>query len=46
MLPSRFDEPLGIWADSDVRIDNFINTLSTDLKNKLSTKGIAIEWFN
>lgn len=42
MLPGRFDEPFGIGADSDVRIDNFINTLTSDAKNKASSQGWAI----
>jgi hypothetical protein len=42
MLPSRFSEPLGIGANSEVRIDNFINTLTSDLKNKADTMNAAI----
>lgn len=42
MLPGRFDEPLGFGADSDVRIDNFINNLTSDLNNKLASQGWAI----
>ena len=42
MLPSRFSEPLGLGADSEVRIDNFINTLTSDLQNKAAAQGWAI----
>lgn len=42
MLPGRFDEPLGFGADSDVRIDNFVNTLTRDLTNKAGSQGWVI----
>lgn len=42
MIPGRFSEPLGFGADSDIRIDNFINALSSDIKNKASSQGWAI----
>lgn len=42
MLPGRFSEPLGLGVDSDVRIQNFINTVESDLKNKASSKGWSI----
>ncbi len=42
MLPGRFSESLGLGADSQVKIDNFINALTSDAKNKASTQGWAI----
>lgn len=42
MLPSRFSEPLFLGAQSGNRIDNFVNNLSSDLKNKASSNGWAI----
>lgn len=42
MLPGRFSEAFGLGAQSDVRIDNFTNVLSSDLKNKSDSKGWAI----
>jgi len=42
MLPGRFSETLNLGADSDVKIDNFINALTSDAKNKASSKGWAI----
>ncbi len=42
MLPGRYDEPFGIGADSQIRIDNFIKALSDDMKNKASVQGWAM----
>lgn len=42
MLPGRLDEPFGIGADSQVRIDNFINNLSSELQKKTATQGWSI----
>ena len=42
MLPGRFSEPFGLGADSDLRIDNFINNISTDATNKAGAQGWAI----
>lgn len=42
MLPGRFSESFGLGADSQVKIDNFINALTTDAKNKASSQGWAI----
>jgi hypothetical protein len=42
MLPGRLSEPFALGADSDVRIDNFINSLTSDLKNKASTRGWVV----
>lgn len=43
MLPGRVGEVAGfIGVDSDVRIDNFTSALSSDLNNKTSVQGWAI----
>ena len=42
LLPSRFDEPFGFGADSQTRIDNFVNNITKDLENKTATQGLAI----
>lgn len=42
MLPGRFSEPLGTGVNSDVRIDNFIKNISSDLENKAKAKGWTI----
>lgn len=42
MLPGRFSEPFGFGADSTVRIDNFINALESDITNKASAQGWAV----
>lgn len=42
MLPGRFAEPLGLGVEPQLRIDNFINALSGDAKNKASAQGWAI----
>ncbi len=42
MLPGRFSESFGLGPDSQVRIDNFISNLSSDIKNKASAQGWAI----
>lgn len=42
MLPGRFSEPLGLGADSELKIDNFVSALTSDLKNKASSNGWAI----
>lgn len=47
MLPGRFGEVAGfIGPDTDLRINNFTSTLSSDLKNKASAKGWAINGFS
>lgn len=46
MLPGRFNNPLGIGADSQVRIDNFVKNLSADLDAKTRTQGLAIYGFS
>lgn len=46
MLPGRFDEPLFLGADSQVRINNFINNLSADLSNKIATQGLVMYGFS
>jgi hypothetical protein len=42
MLPDRFSEPFGLGVNSDVRIDNFINAITSDLDNKARAKGWSI----
>ena len=42
MLPGRFSEPLGLGAQSNVRIDNFIKNLSDDLSNKSAAQGWSV----
>ncbi len=42
MLPGRFSEPLGLGVDSSVRIDNFINAITSDLSNKASAQGWVV----
>jgi hypothetical protein len=42
MLPGRFSEPFGLGVDSDKRIDNFINAITSDLQSKAASKGWAI----
>lgn len=42
MLPGRFSESFGLGADSQVKIDNFINAITSDAKNKASAQGWAI----
>jgi hypothetical protein len=42
MLPGRFSESFNLGAESDLRIDNFIGALTSDLKNKTSSRGWAI----
>jgi len=42
MLPSRFSEPLGLGANSEVRIGNFRSTLTQDLVNKTSSLGVKV----
>lgn len=42
MLPGRFSEPFGLGVNSDTRIDNFVNNLTSDLTNKASSKGLSI----
>lgn len=41
-LPGRWDEPLGIGADSDLRIDNFDKKINESLQTKLNINGAAI----
>lgn len=42
MLPGRFAQPLGLGPDTELRITNFTNTLESDMKNKASVQGWAI----
>src|SRR3990167_3894585 len=42
LLPSRFSQPFFLGADSQVRIDNFISTVTKDLDNKTRTQGLAV----
>ena len=42
MLPGRFSESLGLGADSQTKINNFVNTLTSDASNKASAQGWAI----
>jgi len=42
MLPGRFSESFFLGADSDVKIDNFIRNISSDLDNKARAKGWAV----
>lgn len=42
MLPTRFSEKFGLGVNSDVQIDNFINTIQADLKNKAAAKGLSV----
>lgn len=42
LLPSRFSEPFFLGADSQVRIDNFISTVTKDIDNKTRTQGLAV----
>jgi hypothetical protein len=46
MLPGRFAEPFFMGTDSQVSIDNFINTLSSDLDNKTKAQGWAVYGFS
>lgn len=45
MLPGRFNNPLGFGTDSQVKIDNFISALTSDLTNKTNSKGWVINGF-
>lgn len=45
MLPGRFSESFGLGTDSEVKIDNFIKNITSDLSNKLDTQGLAIYGF-
>ncbi len=42
MLPGRFNNPFGLGTNSDVRIDNFTNNLTSDLTNKVNSKGWVV----
>lgn len=42
MLPGRTSEAFFTGADSELRIDNFISTLESDLNNKVSSKGWVV----
>ncbi len=42
MLPGRFSEPLGFGAQSHDRIDNFVSALTSDLTNKVDSKGWVV----
>jgi hypothetical protein len=42
MLPGRFSESFGLGANSDVRIDNFTTALTSDLTNKVNSKGWVV----
>lgn len=42
MLPGRYSESLGLGVDSKVKIDNFINNITSDLDNKARSKGWSI----
>ena len=46
LLPGRFDEPFGFGANSQIRIQNFIDGLSTDLTNKINAQGLSIYGFS
>ena len=42
MLPGRADEAFFLGVDSQTKIDNFISTVNSDLKNKARAKGWSI----
>ena len=42
LLPGRFSEPLGFGVNSDARIDNFINNISSDITAKSDAQGWSV----
>ena len=42
MLPGRLSNTFGLGVSTDVRIDNFTNALTSDLTNKVNSKGWVI----
>ncbi len=46
MLPGRFSNPLGLGQDSGLKIDSFINSLTSDLQNKADIQGWVINGFS
>lgn len=42
LLPGRFSEPFGLGTDSQKRIQNFIDVITSDLDNKTRSQGLAI----
>ena len=46
LLPGRFAEPFFLGADTEVKLNSFINNITNDLQNKLTTQGLAIHGFS
>lgn len=42
MIPSRFSEPFALGQNSDVAIQQFVNSITKDMQNKANAKGWSI----